>query len=130
MVGHLGSLLVEQGEDIQSRGHAVEVRIYPEDPETFVPDAGTVSALHLPSGEHIRVDSALCTGYSVALHYEPLLAKVLAWGESREEAVKRLKRALLSFRLDGVKCNIPLLRDILASKEYAGATYHTGSMTE
>ena len=117
-------------DEIQRKGHAVEARIYPEDPETFVPDAGTVSALHLPSGKHIRVDSALCAGYSVALHYEPLLAKVMAWGESREEAVKRLKRALLSFRLEGVTCNIPLLRDILASKEYAGATYHTGSMTE
>ena len=117
-------------EDIQRRGHAVEARIYPEDPETFVPDAGTVSALHLPSGEHIRVESALCAGYSVALHYEPLLAKVMAWGESRAVAVKRLKRALRSFRLEGVKCNIPLLRDILGSKQYAGATYHTGSMTE
>ena len=95
-----------------------------------MPDAGTVAALHLPSGEHIRLESALCTGYSVALHYEPLLAKVMAWGESREAAVKRLKRALLEFRLEGVKCNIPLLRDILASKEYCGSTYHTGSMTE
>ena len=117
-------------EEIRIKGHAIEARIYPEDPETFVPDAGTVSALHLPSGEHIRLESALCTGYSVALHYEPLLAKVMAWGETRQDAVKRLKRALLSFRLDGVKCNIPLLRDILASKEYACATYHTGSMTE
>ena len=117
-------------DDIQCKGHAVEARIYPEDPETFMPDAGTVSGLHLPSGEHIRLESALCTGYSVTLDYEPLLAKVMAWGESREAAVKRLNRALLSFRLEGVKCNIPLLRDILASKEFAGATYHTGSMTE
>ena len=117
-------------DDIQCQGHAIEARIYPEDPDTFVPDAGTVSALHLPSGEHIRVESALCTGYSVALHYEPLLAKVLAWGETRDTAAKRLKLALLSFRLEGVKCNIPLLRDILGSKEYSGATYHTGSMPE
>ena len=116
--------------DIKSKGHAVEARIYPEDPETFMPDAGTVTGLHLPSGEHIRLESALFTGYSVTLHYEPLLAKVIAWGESREEAVKRLKRALLSFRLEGIKCNIPLLRDILASKEYGYATYHTGSMTD
>ena len=76
------------------------------------------------------MESALCAGYSVALHYEPLLAKVMAWGESREAAVKRLKCALLEFRLEGVKCNIPLLRDILSSKEYCGSTYHTGSMTE
>ena len=117
-------------EDIQPKGHSVEARIYPEDPENFVPDVGTVSALHLPSGEHIRLESALCAGYTVGIHYEPLLAKVMAWGESREAAVKRLKRALWSFQLEGVKCNIPLLLDILSSKEYAGSTYHTGSMTE
>lgn len=125
-----GESLPMNQEDIQCKGHAVEARIYPEDPDTFVPDAGTVSALHLPSGKHIRLESALCSGYTVSLHYEPLLAKVMAWGESRDAAVKRLKRALLSFRLEGVKCNIPLLRDILASREYAGGTYHTGSMTE
>ena len=117
-------------EDIQCKGHAVEARIYPENLDTFVPDAGTVSALHLPSGDHIRLESALCTGYSVSLLYEPLVAKVMASGESRDVTVKRLKRAVLAFRLEGVKSNIPLLRDILASREYAGGTYHTGSMTE
>ena len=115
-------------EDIKPNGHAIEARIYPEDPDTFLPDIGTVADLHLPSGEYIRVDSALFQGYKVALEYEPLLAKVMAWGESREEAVKRLLRALVAFRLDGVKCNVPLLRDILSSKEFASGTHHTGSM--
>ena len=115
-------------EDIRLRGHAIEARVYPEDPETFIPEAGTITDLHLPSGEHIRVDTALYAGYEVTLHYEPLLAKVMAWGETREEAVKRLLRALLAFRLEGVKCNIPLLRDVLGSNEFAGATHHTGSL--
>ena len=114
--------------DIKPNGHSIEARIYPEDPDTFLPDAGTVTQLHLPSEESIRVDSALFEGYQVALEYEPLLAKVITWGETREEAVKRLLRALLAFRLEGVKCNIPLLRDILASKEFADSTYHTGSI--
>ena len=114
--------------DIKPQGHAIEARIYPEDPNTFLPDAGCVTELNLPSGDSIRVDSALFEGYQVALEYEPLLAKVMAWGETREEAVKRLLRALLAFRLEGVKCNIPLLRDILASKEFADSTYHTGSI--
>jgi len=120
-------LTMSQG-DIQARGHAIEARIYPEDPETFQPDAGVVNDLHLPKGEHIRIDSALFQGYQVASEYEPLLAKVMAWGEDREEAVKRLLRALRAFHLEGVKCNISLMWDILSSKEFASATYHTGSI--
>ena len=114
--------------DIQRHGHAIEVRIYPEDPDTFMPDAGTITDLHQPTGDHIRVDSALYEGYQVAMEYEPLLAKVMAWGEDREEAIKRISRALLAFRLEGVKCNIPLMRDILSSKEFAASAYHTGSV--
>jgi acetyl/propionyl-CoA carboxylase alpha subunit len=116
--------------DIKARGHAIEARIYPEDPETFMPDAGTITELHVPSGRHIRVDSALCPGYQVSLHYEALLAKVMAWGESRGEAIRRLRRALAAFRLEGVKCNIPLLRNILSTKEFTKATHHTGSLVE
>ncbi len=114
--------------DIKPKGHAIEARIYPEDPDTFMPDAGTISGLNLPSGPHVRVDSALRDGYQVALEYEPLLAKVMAWGENREEAIKHLLRALLAFRIEGVKCGIPLIRDILSSEEFADSTYHTGSI--
>ena len=123
-----GEPLLLAQEDIEHNGHAIEVRIYPEDPDTFLPDAGTITGLNQPSGQHIRVDSALWNGYRVALEYEPLLAKVMAWGENREEAVKHLLRALLAFRLEGVKSNIPLMRDILSSKEFANGTYHTGSI--
>ena len=113
---------------IKPHGHAIEVRIYPEDPDTFLPDAGTINELHQPTGDHIRIDSALYEGYKVALEYEPLLAKVMAWGEDREEAIKHMSRALMAFRLEGVKCNIPLMRDILSSKEFATSAYHTGSV--
>ncbi len=115
-------------EDVSVNGHAIEVRVYPEDPETFMPDAGEITDLHQPEGEHIRVDSALCNGYIVGLDYEPLMAKIMAWGEDRNQAIKTLQRALLEFRVEGVKCNVPLLRDILATKEFAAATHHTGSM--
>ena len=114
-------------DDVSVNGHAIEARVYPEDPETLMPDSGDITDLHLPEGEHIRIDSALCNGYAVGIDYEPLLAKIMAWGEDRNQAVKTLQRALLEFRLEGVKCNIPLLRDILATKEFAAATYHTGS---
>ena len=116
-------------QDVRLNGHAIEARVYPEDPDTFMPDIGVITGLHLPSCRHLRIDTALCKGYEVTLHYEPLLAKVMAWGKTRVEAVKRLHKALLAFRLDGVKCNIPLLRDILTDREFAQATHHTGSMS-
>ncbi len=115
-------------EDVTSRGHAIEARIYPEHPETFMPDAGEITGLHLPSGDNVRVDSALCDGYTVGLDYEPLMAKVMAWGENREQAIKTLQRALLEMRLEGVTNNVPLLQSILSSKEFIGASYHTGSV--
>jgi acetyl/propionyl-CoA carboxylase alpha subunit len=93
-----------------------------------MPAIGTITGLHLPSCRHVRVDTALFKGYEVTLHYEPLLAKVMAWGQTRDEAVKRLHKALLAFRLEGVRCNVPLLRDILTSNDFAQATHHTGSL--
>ena len=128
-------LLVAAGEplpitqdEVSVNGHAIEVRVYPEDPETFMPDSGEITDLHQPEGEHIRIDSALCNGYNVGLDYEPLMAKIMAWGEDRNQAIKTLQRALLEFRIAGVKCNVPLLRDVLATKEFIAATHHTGSM--
>ena len=115
-------------EDVTAHGHAIEARIYPEDPETFMPDAGPITGLHLPTGEHVRIDSALCNDYIVGLDYEPLMAKIMAWGEDRDRAIKTLQRALLELRLEGVKCNVPLIRGILASKEFSDATFHTGSI--
>jgi len=123
-----GEALPISQEDVSVNGHAIEVRVYPEDSETFMPDSGDITDLHQPEGEHIRVDSALCNGYTVELDYEPLMAKIMAWGEDRNRAIKTLQRALLEFRVEGVKCNVPLLRDILTTKEFLAATHHTGSM--
>ncbi|MEC8857702.1 MAG: biotin carboxylase N-terminal domain-containing protein [Chloroflexota bacterium] len=123
-----GETLPISQEDVSINGHAIEVRVYPEDPKTFMPDAGDITDLHQPEGEFIRIDSALCNNYTVQLDYEPLMAKIMAWGKDRDQAIKTLQRALLEFRVEGVKCNVPLLRDILATKEFVAATYHTGSM--
>jgi acetyl-CoA carboxylase biotin carboxylase subunit len=122
------SLPIKQ-DDVKVTGHAVEARIYPEDPDTFMPDVGAITGLRLPTCRGLRVDTALCKGYEVTLHYEPLLAKVIAWGKDREAAIKRLHQSLLAFRLDGVKTNIPLLRDILADPGFAEASHHTGSLS-
>ena len=114
--------------DLRANGHAIEARVYPEDPDTCLPNVGVVTELRLPEGEHVRVDSALCVGYEVSLHYEPLLAKVMAWGVDRAAAITTLDAALAEFHVTGVKTNIPLLRDVLASPEFASGEYHTGSL--
>ena len=124
-----GETLPITQDDVISNGHAIEARIYPEDPETFMPDAGQLTDLHLPpNDDNVRIDSALCDGYTVGLDYEPLMAKVMAWGEDREQAIKTLHRALLEMRLEGVVNNVPLLQSVLASREFIEATYHTGSV--
>ena len=123
-----GEALPVVQEDIQIRGHAIQARVYPEDPATMMPQIGKITDYNLPAGDNIRVDSALCASYEVGLHYEPLLAKVMAWGETREDSLKDLLRALLCFRVEGVTHNTSLLRDILSSAAFAEATYHTGSM--
>ena len=123
-----GETLPITQDDVVHRGHAIEARIYPEDPETFMPDAGEITGLHLPTVENVRIDTALCDGYVVGLDYEPLIAKVMAWGENREQAIRTLQRALLELRLEGVRNNVPLLRSILASREFTDAVHHTGSV--
>ena len=123
-----GETLPVTQDDIVQRGHAIEARIYPEDPETFMPDAGEITDLHLPTVDNVRIDTALCDGYVVGLDYEPLIAKVMAWGENREQAIRTLQRALLELRLEGVRNNVPLLRSILASREFTAASHHTGSV--
>ena len=123
-----GERLPVTQEEVEQRGHAIEARIYPEDPETFMPDAGEITDLHLPTVDDVRIDTALCDGYVVGLDYEPLIAKVMAWGENREQAIRTLQRALLELRLEGVVNNVPLLRSILASREFTDASHHTGSV--
>lgn len=121
------TLSLAQG-DIAARGHAIEARVYPEDPETLLPDVGIVTDLRMPTGNNVRVDTALGRGYEVTIHYEPLLAKVMTWGETREESVRYLLRALLKLRLEGIRSNVPLLRGFLGDEVFGRAAYHTGSL--
>ena len=123
-----GTRFTMRQSDIVANGHAIEARVYPEDPDTCLPRVGVVTGLGLPEGEHVRVDTALYVGYEVSLHYEPLLAKVMAWGPDRNSAISTLDSALAEFRLEGVDTNIPLLRDVLVSPEFVGGGYHTGTL--
>ena len=105
-------LRIAQGERLELRpeltGHAVEVRLYAEDPRTFLPQAGTIGRLRLPDG--VRVDAGVEEGDEVGLAYDPLIAKLIAHGETREEALAKLRHALAETEVEGVVTNLPFLR--------------------
>ena len=125
-----GEYLPISQEDVSSNGHAIEVRIYPEDPDSFIPSAGVINDFQQPSGQHVRIDSALYPGYEVSTHYESLIAKLMCWGQDREEARVRMLDALDEFRLEGVKCNIPALKRVLANEDFIEGSYDTGLLVK
>ncbi|MDR3520629.1 MAG: acetyl-CoA carboxylase biotin carboxylase subunit [Acidocella sp.] len=109
--------------DIELSGHAIECRIAAEDPETFAPCPGLVSVYHPPGGLGVRVDSALYAGYRVPPHYDSLIAKLITFGKTREEAIARMKRALREFVIQGIKTTIPLHQRILENPEFLAGDY-------
>ncbi|MBK8324365.1 MAG: ATP-grasp domain-containing protein [Betaproteobacteria bacterium] len=111
-------------------GHAVQARVYAEDPKRFLPSPGTLREYTPPRGPHIRVETGYCAGREVTPHYDPLLAKVIARGATRREAIDRLIEALGAFRVEGIKHNIPALCAILASEEFREGRVHTGLAAE
>lgn len=117
----------------RSRGHAIEARVYAEDPRRgFMPQPGMVEALVLPEGEGIRVDCGIECSCDVSPHYDPLLAKIVAWGQTRLEATARLSKALSATKIEihskhGLRVNnLSLLQRILTSGEWGSADYDTG----
>ena len=108
---------------LSQRGHAIECRIYAEDPQTFYPSPGRLTAYEEPSGSHLRVDSWVRPGDTITPFYDPLLAKITAWGEDRGEAIERLRAGLGRFRVEGVKTNIPLHQRILADRAFVTGAY-------
>jgi acetyl-CoA carboxylase biotin carboxylase subunit len=109
--------------DIAFSGHAIECRITAEDPETFAPSPGLVEVFHPPGGLGVRVDSALYAGYRVPPHYDSLIAKLIATGRTREEAIARMKRALHEFVITGIKTTIPLHQKILEAPDFVAGDY-------
>ena len=114
-------------EDIRFRGSAVEARVYAEDPDTFIPSPGTITALDFPPEDpHIRIDHALENNGTVPPYYDPLLAKVIAWGEDRAAACGTLSSALNGFRVEGVKTTIPVSLKIIDHPKYRAGDIDTG----
>jgi acetyl-CoA carboxylase biotin carboxylase subunit len=99
--------------DIVVRGHAIECRINAEDPQTFMPCPGKINYYHAPGGPGIRMDSHLYSGYSVPPNYDSLIGKLIAYGPTREIALKRAHNALDEIVIDGIRSNIALHRDVI-----------------
>ncbi|HCU24625.1 MAG TPA: acetyl-CoA carboxylase biotin carboxylase subunit, partial [Deltaproteobacteria bacterium] len=121
-----GEALPFRQEDIEQRGHAVECRIYAEDPfHNFMPAPGLVIDMQYPLGPGIRLDNGIYQGFQVPMDYDPILAKLVAWGQNREEAVQRMQRALSEYRISGPKTNLYFHRRALAQAAFLEGRYDT-----
>jgi len=122
-----GERLPFKQEDVSIRGHAIECRIYAEDPDNnYFPSPGRISLLMEPSGPGIRTDSGMYEGWTVPIDYDPLLAKLIGYGTDREQAIARLTRALSEYFVGGIKTNIGLFRRILHDPDFRAAKLDTG----
>ena len=117
-------------EGIQLRGHAIECRVYAEDPANrFFPSPGPIASLVEPSGPGIRLDSGIYSGWNVGIDYDPLLSKLIAYGGDRLEAIARMLRAIDEYVIGGVKTNLPLFRRILADPGFIAGKTDTGYLS-
>ncbi len=116
--------------DVKISGHAIECRINAEDPLTFMPSPGRIDVFHTPGGPGVRIDTAAYAGYVVPPYYDSMIAKVIAHGRDRKEAIVRMKRALEMFLIEGVKTNIPLHLSILEDEGFLKGDINTHFMEE
>lgn len=121
----LGNKLTFTQAQLKQDGHAIEVRVCAEDPETYQPNPGLIRACRHPQGPFVRVDSYAYPGYEVPIYYDPMIAKVITWGDTREAAIQRMQRALTEFILSGIKSNIVLHKSILKHPKFLDGTYTT-----
>jgi acetyl-CoA carboxylase biotin carboxylase subunit len=118
-------------ESITPRGHAMEARLYAEDPgNNFFPSPGKILSCHVPSGPGIRLDDGVYEGWTVPTDYDPLLSKLIAWGNSREETIARLRRALEEYTVTGIKTNAGLFLRIFSESDFLRGEIHTKWLDE
>ncbi|WP_188238105.1 acetyl-CoA carboxylase biotin carboxylase subunit [Sphingopyxis sp. LK2115] len=118
-----GAGLSVKQDELEFRGHAIECRINAEDPRTFLPSPGKVTAYHPAGGMHVRVDSGLYAGYSIPPYYDSMIGKLIVYGRSRESCMMRMRRALEEMVIGGVKTNIPLHQALLADPDVIHGDY-------
>ena len=121
-----GERLPFKQKDLSHRGHAIECRINAEDPYTFVPSPGRITSYHAPGGPGIRVDSHVYHNYFVPPNYDSMIGKVIAYGDTRDQAIARMRVALSEMVVEGIKTNIPLHQDLMNDAEFkrGGTTIH------
>jgi len=127
----IAQLAIAQGEplgpefdEVEPRGHAIEVRLYAEDPfRKFAPSPGKIQWLRLPQGPGVRNDSGVFGGSEISIHYDPMIAKLIVWGRDREESLRRLARAIDELRIVGIRTNVPLFQALLADADFRAARF-------
>ena len=121
-----GSRLPLTQAQVQRRGHALECRIYAEDPENnFIPDIGRITHLHKPGGFGVREDSGVEEGSTIAIHYDPMIAKLITWGADRDDAIRRMCRALQEYEIGGVKTTIPFCLWVMQHEKFRRGEFDT-----
>jgi acetyl-CoA carboxylase biotin carboxylase subunit len=116
-----GEKLKFRQKDIQLRGHAIECRLNAEDPYNFVPSPGKINTFHMPGGPGVRIDTHAYAGYTVSPHYDSMIGKLITYGDTREQAIARMRIALSEMMIDGISTNIPLHAELMAD-----AAFHLG----
>ena len=126
----MGEPLGFKQEDVLIRGHAIECRINAEDPETFTPSPGLITAFNLPGGPGVRVDTAAYPGYFVPPFYDSMIAKLIVHAGTRELAIARMRRALEAMVVEGIKTTIPLHLKIMDDPKFRAGEFSTKFMEE
>jgi acetyl-CoA carboxylase, biotin carboxylase subunit len=122
-----GETLTLRQEQLKPNGHAIECRIYAEDPaRRFAPSPGLIRYLNLPQGPGVRNDNGVYSGYTVPLFYDPMLSKLVCHAATRREAIARMKRALLEYRVEGINTTIPFFAALMDHREFLEAKFDTG----
>jgi len=113
-------------DDLKIQGHAIELRVYAEDPENnFLPDIGKLEAYHIPKGEGIRVDDGFDEGMDIPIYYDPMIAKLIAHGSNRKDAIEKLKKAIIDYNIVGVKTTLPFGEFVLHHSAFTTGNFDT-----
>lgn len=120
-----GHPLSVKQKDIRQKGHSIELRICAEDPSTFLPSAGKIIRCRIPEGPFVRFDGYIYSGAEITIYYDPMIAKLIVWGPTREQCIERLKRALAEFAVAGIKTNVILHKNILDHEKFLDGSYTT-----
>ena len=114
-------------EDVSWNGHAIECRVYAEDPENnFLPSPGKITRLRLPQGSGVRDDGGVYEGAEVSIYYDPMISKLAVYGRNRNEAIDRMRRALQEYEVGGIKTTIPFFREVMDDEEFIAGKLDTG----